>query len=108
MRWVWEGVWVGCERGVRVLCGRGREGLDDRGGQGGRKPKRTQLNTTQQPTNNPPNNNPPPTHKQNSYTTKFGIVHVDYEGGTLARTPKSSALWLSRHFFSQGASRMAL
>ena len=43
------------------------------------------------------------------YTTKFGIVRVDYSPGAgLARAPKSSARWLSRHFFGQGAARMAL
>ncbi|KAI8467355.1 MAG: glycoside hydrolase superfamily [Monoraphidium minutum] len=33
------------------------------------------------------------------YTTKFGVVRVEYKGGSLAREPKASALWLSRHFF---------
>lgn len=33
------------------------------------------------------------------FRTRFGLVHVDYAGGSLARTPKDSALWLSRHFW---------
>lgn len=35
------------------------------------------------------------------YRTKFGLVHVDYEGGSLARTPKDSARWLARHFWGR-------
>jgi len=49
------------------------------------------------------------------YTRKFGLVHVKYDGpqGTpadvaaagkgLQRSPKQSALWLSKHFFKQSA-----
>lgn len=44
-------------------------------------------------------------HKQwrQGYTERFGVVHVDFNGGTLARTPKRSALWLAEHFFGPGA-----
>eukprot|EP00877_Chromochloris_zofingiensis_P006256 jgi/Chrzof1/1884/Cz10g24250.t1 len=37
------------------------------------------------------------------FKTKFGIVHVDHGSGTLRRTPKDSATWLSQHFFSKSA-----
>lgn len=37
------------------------------------------------------------------YTTKFGIVRVSYDDGSLSRTPKASALWLSRHVFNGSA-----
>ncbi|MCX7023395.1 MAG: GH1 family beta-glucosidase [Spirochaetes bacterium] len=30
------------------------------------------------------------------YARTFGLVHVDYEGGTLARTPKDSYRWLAQ------------
>ena len=36
------------------------------------------------------------------YTQRFGIVHVDYQND-LKRTPKSSALWLRKHFFKLNA-----
>jgi hypothetical protein len=37
----------------------------------------------------------------------MGIVRVAYEDGSLARTPKSSALWLSKHFFAGSAPAVA-
>lgn len=36
------------------------------------------------------------------YTKRFGIVWVDYKGGSLKREPKDSAAFLSKHFFKVG------
>lgn len=36
------------------------------------------------------------------YTKRFGIVWVDYKGGSLRREPKDSARYLSQHFFTKG------
>jgi hypothetical protein len=41
--------------------------------------------------------------RRRRYHQRFGIVHVaglGAKGGTLVRTPKSSAQWLQQHFFS--------
>lgn len=35
------------------------------------------------------------------FSTKFGIVHVDFAGKTLKRTPKESAWWLKSNVFSR-------
>jgi beta-glucosidase len=37
-----------------------------------------------------------------TYTERFGIVWVDYKGGSLERVPKDSARWLKEHFFTKG------
>jgi hypothetical protein len=37
----------------------------------------------------------------------MGIVHVNYADGSLARTPKASAQWLSKHFFTAGSTAVA-
>jgi hypothetical protein len=44
--------------------------------------------------------------KTKRYTQRFGVVHVAYADGSLARSPKVSALWLSKHFFEGGAAKM--
>jgi beta-glucosidase len=33
------------------------------------------------------------------FRPRFGIVHVDRNSNSLARSPKLSAAWLSQHFF---------
>ncbi|KAI8476683.1 MAG: glycoside hydrolase superfamily [Monoraphidium minutum] len=35
------------------------------------------------------------------FSTKFGIVHVDFKNKTLPRTPKQSAKWLQTHIFKK-------
>lgn len=37
-----------------------------------------------------------------AYTERFGIVWVDYKGGSLERVPKDSALYLKANFFTKG------
>ena len=31
----------------------------------------------------------------------YGLVHVNFKDGSLARTPKDSARWFTRNFFSR-------
>ncbi len=34
------------------------------------------------------------------FTTRFGIVYVDFKDPKLPRRVKTSGLWLSKHFFN--------
>jgi hypothetical protein len=38
------------------------------------------------------------------YSERFGVVHVDFNSGSLKRTVKDSGRFLAKHFFSVGAS----
>jgi beta-glucosidase len=37
------------------------------------------------------------------YAERFGITHVDFSGGSLARTVKDSGRYLSQYFFRESA-----
>jgi beta-glucosidase/6-phospho-beta-glucosidase/beta-galactosidase len=40
---------------------------------------------------------------RDGYSRRFGVVWVDYKGGSLRREPKESASFLSKHFFRVSA-----
>lgn len=41
--------------------------------------------------------------RRQGYTERFGVVAVDFNNGTLARTVKDSGRFLSEHFFKESA-----
>ena len=51
----------------------------------------------------PPTRAHPPTHppRREGFSTKFGLVHVDFDDAKLPRTPKESARYLQKYVFSK-------
>lgn len=37
------------------------------------------------------------------YDVPYGLIHVDFKGGSLKRRPKDSAAWWSQNFFKPAA-----
>jgi hypothetical protein len=61
-------------------------------------------NPITKPTPTKPHTTLPNQHRRRQgYTERFGVVAVDFNNGTLARTVKDSGRFLSEHFFKESA-----